>query len=152
MSESWTRISKFYDPTDSKYKFHKTRIKNWLTIGFELGYPGWELTVITTTPCSTCTMMGSLKVLYTHLQSLGTILETFHFPLTVQVISKSIPNIQSSIKLQQNLTIICLIIYKHSTHTKWRYPARWCVGSEANEQQEQKVLLSYKVDRANACD
>ena len=32
-----TRISKFYDPTDSEYKFHKTRIKNWLSIGFEVG-------------------------------------------------------------------------------------------------------------------
>ena len=35
--ESSTRISKFYDPTDSEHKFHKTRIENWLSIGFELG-------------------------------------------------------------------------------------------------------------------
>ena len=67
VSESLTKISKFYDPTDSKYKFHKTRIENLLTIGFELGSPGWELTVITATPCSTYTMMGTLKLLYTHL-------------------------------------------------------------------------------------
>ena len=32
VSESTTRISKLYDPTDSEYKFHKTRIKNWVTI------------------------------------------------------------------------------------------------------------------------
>ena len=116
MSESSTRSSKFYDPSDCKYIFHKTRIKNWLIIGFGLGFPGWELTVITTTPCSTYTKMESLKLLYTHLQSLGTILETFHFPLTVQVLSKSTPSVQSSIRLQQNPTIICLTIYKHSKH------------------------------------
>ena len=110
VSESSTRISNFYDPTDSKYKFHKTRIENWLTIGFELGSPGWELTVITTTPCSTCTMMKSLKLLYIHLQSLVTNLETFHFPLTVQVFSKSTLSVHSSIKFQQNPTIVFLII------------------------------------------
>ena len=44
MSESSSRISKFYDPTDSKYKFHQTRIENWLTIGLELGSPDWAFT------------------------------------------------------------------------------------------------------------
>ena len=34
-----TRISKFHDPTDSEHKFNKTRIENWLSIGFELGFP-----------------------------------------------------------------------------------------------------------------
>ena len=38
-SEFLTRISKFYDPTESEHKFHKTRIENWLSIGFELGSP-----------------------------------------------------------------------------------------------------------------
>ena len=37
--ESSTRISKFYDPTDSEHKFHKTRVENWLSVGFELGSP-----------------------------------------------------------------------------------------------------------------
>ena len=74
--------SKFHDPTDSEHKFHKTRIENWLCIG--LDSPDREPTVVTTTTCSTDSqtvpMMGSLKLLYTNLQSLGTILETFHFP------------------------------------------------------------------------
>ena len=39
VSEPSTRISKFYDPTDSEHKFHKARIENWLSIGFELGSP-----------------------------------------------------------------------------------------------------------------
>ena len=45
-------------PTDSKHKFHKTEIKNWLPIGFNLA-------LITTTLCS-ITNGESLKVLYTH--------------------------------------------------------------------------------------
>ena len=43
-------------------------------------------------------MMGSLKLLDTHLQSLETILETFLFPETVQVLTKSTPSVQSSIQ------------------------------------------------------
>ena len=39
MSESSTRISMLHDPTDSEQKFHKTRIENWLSTGFELGIP-----------------------------------------------------------------------------------------------------------------
>ena len=77
--ESSTRISKFHEPTDSEHKCHKTRIENWLFIGFQLGPPDCEPTFITTTPCSTYSMMGSIKLLYIHFQSLGTILETFHF-------------------------------------------------------------------------
>ena len=38
VSESSTRISKFYNPTDSEHKLHKTRIENWLSIGFELEF------------------------------------------------------------------------------------------------------------------
>ena len=30
------QISKFYNPTDSEHKLHKTRIENWVSIGFEL--------------------------------------------------------------------------------------------------------------------
>ena len=37
--ESLTRISKFYGPSDSEHKSHKMRIKNWLSIDFELGTP-----------------------------------------------------------------------------------------------------------------
>ena len=42
VSRSSTWISKFYDPTDSEYKFHKTRIKNWLSIVFKLESPWLE--------------------------------------------------------------------------------------------------------------
>ena len=34
--ESSTRISKFYAPTDSEHKLHKTEIENWLLIGCNL--------------------------------------------------------------------------------------------------------------------
>ena len=37
--EPSTRISYFYAPTDSEYKFHKTGIENCLPIGFGLGFP-----------------------------------------------------------------------------------------------------------------
>ena len=40
--KSSTRISKFYNPTDSEQKLHKTRIENWLYIGFELEFPWME--------------------------------------------------------------------------------------------------------------
>ena len=39
VSEFSTNISYFYAPTDSEQKFHKTGVKNWLPIGFELGLP-----------------------------------------------------------------------------------------------------------------
>ena len=82
VSEASARISKFYDPTDSECKFHKTRTEYCLSIDCELGPPDWEPTVITNTPCSTYSVMGSLELLYlyTHLQSLGTIQQTLHFP------------------------------------------------------------------------
>ena len=35
--ESFTRISKFYVPTDSELKFRKMEIENWLPIRFNLG-------------------------------------------------------------------------------------------------------------------
>ena len=34
--DSLTRILKFYDTSDSEHKFYKIRIKNWLSIDFEL--------------------------------------------------------------------------------------------------------------------
>ena len=39
VSESSATISKFYDPTDSECKFHKTRTEYCLSIGCELGSP-----------------------------------------------------------------------------------------------------------------
>ena len=37
--ESSARVSKFYAPTDSKHKFDKTEMENWLPIGYNLGSP-----------------------------------------------------------------------------------------------------------------
>ena len=39
MSESSSKISKFYVPTDSEHKLNKTRIENWPPIEFKLGFP-----------------------------------------------------------------------------------------------------------------
>ena len=39
LSGSSTKISKFYNHNDSEHKLHKTRIENWLSIGFELEFP-----------------------------------------------------------------------------------------------------------------
>ena len=36
MSDSPTEISKFYAVTDFEHKFDKTRIEDWLPIGFNL--------------------------------------------------------------------------------------------------------------------
>ena len=122
VSESPTSISKFYDPTDSEHKFHKTRIENWQSIGFELGFP-WLRTY-----CHNHYTM--LQIWHTvWLGDLWTIRGTFHFPWTVQVLSKSILSIQSSMKPQQKTTTICcLIICKYFTQTKLCHPARCCVG------------------------
>ena len=38
-SSTQTKISKFYEPSDSEHKLHKTRIENWLSIGLELTSP-----------------------------------------------------------------------------------------------------------------
>ena len=119
------------DPVNSENNFHEMRMKIWQTIDVELG-SFWLITYshnhFTTSPCSTYSVMGSLKLWYNHLQSICTILETFGFPENVQELSKSAPAIHSSIKFQQKPTIICLTIYKHSTNTKLYQLARFCVG------------------------
>ena len=61
--ESSTWLQSFMPPTDSEHKFHKTGIKSWLPIRFNLGLFCWELTPIAAVPCST-TNGESLKVLY----------------------------------------------------------------------------------------
>ena len=68
---------------DSEHKIHKTRIENWLSIGFELESSDWEPTYSHNHYIMfnlQYDVMGSLKLLYTHLQSLGTILGNLHFP------------------------------------------------------------------------
>ena len=112
VSESSTRISKFYDPTDTgnrKLAIHRV----WTGVPMN-----GEPKVITTTSSSTYNK-DSLKLLYTHPQGLRITLKTFHFPETMQVLSNPTPITQSSINPQcpigQKPTIIGLIIHKHST-------------------------------------
>ena len=81
---------------------------------------------------------GSLKLSFTHLQSLGTILEAFHFPKTVKVLSKSTPSVQICIKPQSRPNTIWLIIYKHSTHTKLCHLARCCVAFRERNSRNKK--------------
>ena len=101
---------------------------NFIKRESEIGYPQvshWdspdrEPTVITTKPRSTYSMIGSLKLLYTHLQS---------------------------IKPQQKPTTICLIICKPSTHTKLHHPARCCVGLRERNSRKIKMELIYQITR-----
>ena len=82
-----------------------------------LGTRWWEYPWLGTS--SSTNNWRSLKILYTHPQSLGITLETFHFPENVSVFSNPTRINQSSINLQQNKpTAIGLIIHKHSTPTK----------------------------------
>ena len=111
-------VLKFYDPTFSEYKFHKMRIKNWLSIGFELRFPCLR------TYCHNhyvhhaqhmiYKMLGSLKLLYSSSKSWNNPGD-LSLPLTVEVLSKCTPSVHSSIKPQQKPTTVCLIIYRQST-------------------------------------
>ena len=68
---------------DSEHKFRKKKFENWLSTGFELKSP-WLGTYshkyYTMFNLQYCSMIKSLKLLYTHLQSLRTILKTLHIP------------------------------------------------------------------------
>ena len=82
------------------------------------GSPDWQREVTTTTLSSAITEK-SHNILNTHLQSLGTTLEAFHFPETVQIFSNPTLITKRSINLQQKPTTIGLIRYKHSTCAKY---------------------------------
>ena len=92
-------------------KISHSQESNW-------GSPDWQRKVTTTTLSSAITEK-SHNILNTHLQSLGTTLETFHFPETVQIFSNPTPITKSRINLQQKPTTIGLIRYKHSTCAKY---------------------------------
>ena len=82
-------------------------------------------------------VMGSLKLLYAHLQSLGS-----------ASVCASALKIQTQRPEHDQIptkpTTICLTIYKHSKHTKLSHSAPCCVGLWGrNIQQEQKVGLIY---------
>ena len=82
----------------------------------------WENVLITTNLCSTAND-EVLKVLHTHSESLGITLETLHYSETVQKFPNRTPITYSSVNpiTEQKSTIIGLIIYKPSTHTKIRH-------------------------------
>ena len=65
-SESPAKISKFYNPTNSEHKIHKTRIQNWLSIFFEQEYP-WQRNY--SHNHYTMLTYGMMGLLHTHLQS-----------------------------------------------------------------------------------
>ena len=54
-----------------------------------------------------------------YIPSLGTTLETFNFPETMQVFLNPTPITKSNINLQQKPTTIGLIRYKHAKHTTY---------------------------------
>ena len=118
VSESSARISKFYDPTDSEYKFYKMRIKSWLSIGLKLGFP-WLRTY-----CHNhYTMLNRLYTVWW-----GAL--NFYIPI-FKALEQSwrlfiFLNCASALKIQiksQQKPTICLVICKHSTQTKLRHPA-----------------------------
>ena len=67
-------------------------------------------------------------------------------PLNCVNVLKIYTNVESSIKAQQKPTSICLIIYKHSTHTNAPPRSLLLCRSEEKEQQEQKVELICSVE------
>ena len=89
VSESSTRITKFYVPTASELKFRNTGIKNWLLPGIEL--------VSTTTILYSTAVNSNLNILYTDPLSLEITLQTFHFFETTQVFSNPKHTTQSGI-------------------------------------------------------
>ena len=112
-------------PIGSGHKLHNRRVENCLLLGIDLRARDRELTAITTIVGK----YGASKVLFTHMKSLGITPEIFHFPEDVQLF----PNPTHCLKLyqhpiEQEPTTIGLIIYKHSTHTKFQHPA--CGSSE----------------------
>ena len=122
MSESSTSILKLYVPTVSEHKLHKTGIENGHPLNSIYDRLYWENVLITTNLCSTAND-EVLKVLHTHSESLGITLETLHYSETVQKFPNRTPITYSSVNpiTEQKSTIIGLIIYKPSTHTKIRH-------------------------------
>ena len=94
MSESSTKISKFYAHSDSEHKFHKARIEIWLPIGFKLRYP-WLVT------CSYNHRLGICWVGVPRREPAVQLLKTFHFLETVKAFSNSTTITQSNINLKQ---------------------------------------------------
>ena len=90
-------------------------------------------------------MMKNLKLLYTHLQGFGTILEVF--PLNcksaLKIHAKRSEQHQTPIKTNLHL----LNIYRHSTHTKLRHPAHSCVGLRRRNSRNKKWNSSARQNR-----
>ena len=112
VSESSTKISKFHAPTDSEHKFHKARIENWPPIAFKLGFPwlrihrhnyDWN-------PLSGSPTTGNSKFNYWNCANVPK--SHSHHPEWHRP------------PIEQKPNTIGLIIYKHSTSTKFFHLAR----------------------------
>ena len=86
--ESLTRISKFYDPSDSEHKSHEMTIENWLSIDSELG-PPW----LGTYSQNHYTMLGGVFNFYL---SIFKVLEQFCRPFTSLKLCKRSKNPHSA--------------------------------------------------------
>ena len=124
--------SQSFMTNDSEHKFHKTRIENWLSIGFKLGF-SWPRTY-----CHNHYTMLSIwhtvwwEVLNFYIPIFKSFEQSWR-PLTSLKLCKcsQYPHPASrvaSIKPQRKPTSICLIICKHFTQTKLHHPARCCIG------------------------
>ena len=111
MLESSIRISKFYNLTHSEVKFHKARIENWLSIGFELGSP-W-LKTVNTTPYSTYSVKGCLKVFIL----IFTVLEQSWRPFTSLTLCKCSQNLHPASRVASNLSKNQPLFAQSSTNT-----------------------------------
>ena len=109
--ESSIRISKFYNPTHSELKFHKARIENWLSIGFELGSP-W-LRTINARPYSTYSVKGSLKVFIL----IFTVLEQSWRPFASLKLCKCSQNPHPASRVASNLNKNQPLFAQSSTNT-----------------------------------
>ena len=134
-----TRISKFYELIDSEHKFLKTRIENWLSIGFEVGF--FWLRIYCHNHYTMLNIWHEVwwrvlnfyipifKVLWQPWRLLGQSWRPFTFLKLCKRSQNPHPASRvASIKPQRNSFTIYLIICKHFTQTKTCHPSGCCVG------------------------
>ena len=145
MSESSTKISKFHWFSDSQWKFHKTRIENWLPIRFELGSPwlgicshnyrlGTRWLVVPLLGIRSSTNNGVVpKIIISPSKKSWKIPGETSLPWNLASALKSQPHHpewhRPPIEQKTN-KVVGWIIYTHSTSTKLRYLARNKTESE----------------------
>ena len=144
MSESSTSISKFYEPPDSDHKFHKTRIENWLSIGFELGFP-WQRTYCYNHYTMFNTQDDREGVLNFYI-SISKVLEQSWRAFTSLKLCKCSQNPHPVYRQHQTPTKTNHHLLNHlqtlHTHTKLHHPAHCCVGLRGRNSRNKKWNLS----------